>query len=376
MADVKQIYEIVNSITEQALGTKGLTPTDVSFVSVGKNVLSSEVNKELWYKTLFDRIAKTVIAVKAYTANTMAMRKEGVEYGIAVQKLSYGLLTAKENTSWKDQASNPFAKFNDNKVVQMIFSDFTTWEIDMSVPDIQLKTAFTSAVAMGAFINGLMTTLHNSMEFKIEQMSNLCMASYIARKSVEGGLKYVNLLHDYNTATNSNLTVESCLKDVDFLKYASMTINTYSSRMTRFSKLFNNGEVERFTAKESQNLTVLDYFANACKFYLQADTFHKELVSLPNYNETPFWQGSGTSYSFADVSSIKVQLENTGSETSVTGIVAVLNDVDGLGITVDNRRTTTAYNSKDEFVNYFAKADIGYYNDMTENGIVFYLAEV
>ena len=61
-----QIYQIVNSLAEQSLGLKGLTATDASFISVGKEVLATDKNTEQFYKTLADRIGKTVFAIREY----------------------------------------------------------------------------------------------------------------------------------------------------------------------------------------------------------------------------------------------------------------------------------------------------------------------
>ena len=58
-----------------------------------------------------------------------------------------------------------------------------------------------------------------------------------------------------------------------------------------------------------------------------------------------------------------------------TGVIAVAYDFEALGVTMKERRTTTERNNKDEYTNYYNKANIGYFNDMSENGIVFYLAE-
>ena len=46
-----------------------------------------------------------------------------------------------------------------------------------------------------------------------------------------------------------------------------------------------------------------------------------------------------------------------------------------MGVTLNERRSTTERNNKDEYTNYYNKANIGYFNDMSENGIVFYVAE-
>ena len=47
-----------------------------------------------------------------------------------------------------------------------------------------------------------------------------------------------------------------------------------------------------------------------------------------------------------------------------------------MGVTITERRGTTQRNNKDEYTDYFNKATYGYFNDLSENGIVFYVKAV
>ena len=111
--------------------------------------------------------------------------------------------------------------------------------------------------------------------------------------------------------------------------------------------------------------------------YLEADTFHNELVKLPNGIETvPYWQGSGTDYGFGSVSSINIAIKNDESTVAVStkGILAVMFDNDAVGVTNEDRRVTTQFNPRAEFVNSWFKFDCSYFNDMNENFVVFFIA--
>ena len=364
-----QIYTIVNSLAEQSLGMTGLTATDASFISVGKEVLATDKNIEQFYKSLADRIGKTVFAIREYRNKNKSLLAEGIEFGIALQKITFDVLTAKESKAWKAEESNPFEVFTSN-VKQSIFTTMSVWEFDLTVWDRQLKTAFINAQNMGAFINGLMTAFYNSMELAEENLGYIAKASLIARKKE----KAINLLHEYNTATNASLTVANCLTNKDFLKFASMTISMYSDRLTSMSKLFNDGSVAKHTPKENQSLTVLNDFAKACSYFMESDTYFKDLVALPKYDVTNFWQSSGNTYAFNDISAINVDLAS-GTNVTMSGIVALLADDEAVKITVQDKRITSSYNPRGEYTNYFAKGEKGFINALDENAIVFYVAE-
>lgn len=377
MPNVKQIYTIVNSLAEQSLGMKGLEATDVSFVSVGNEVLSSDANKDAFYGVLLDRVGKVVFGMRSYNSVNKGIKKDSFEYGAILQKLYVDIMSATKNTSWNaqsDTASNPFEK-STAEVKQKLFSKISTWEFDCTIPDVQLKTAFISAANMAAFIECIFTAMNNSLELSFENTANICRASFIARKKVKNNaVTYVNLLHNYNTLTGKTLTVATCLTDIDFLTYASEQISLCVNRMGTYSRLFNDEGYARHTSTDMLNVDILANFETAMNMYLRSNTFHEELLKLPNHVVIPYWQGSGQAYAFNDVSKISVQLDSASS-TEVTGVVACLYDKDAIGVTIDNRRTRSIYNPKDEYTNYFGKADMGFYNDMSENGVVFYIAE-
>ena len=50
-------------------------------------------------------------------------------------------------------------------------------------------------------------------------------------------------------------------------------------------------------------------------------------------------------------------------------------DTNALGVSNLNQRTTTAYNARAEFYTNFYKMDAGYFNDLNENFVVFYVAD-
>ena len=83
----------------------------------------------------------------------------------------------------------------------------------------------------------------------------------------------------------------------------------------------------------------------------------------------------GLNYAFEDTSKITVKID---AETTITetGILAVVYDRDAIGVTITERRGATQRNNKDEYTDYFNKATYGYFNDLSENGIVFYVKEV
>ena len=379
MSDVKQIYSILNDVAKQTLGTEAIAVVDTqSFISLGDKVLKSDTDTENFLSKLTDRIAKTVYSVRNYTGINKNLMREPFDYGVIVQKIHVEMPEAKENNAWKigEQGYTPtYAPVIKPTVSQKLFNKLSTWEIDVTIPDFMLKTAFLNESSMATFIDAIFTAMNNAMVMCADNNANLIRANFIGNKIHSAKpTQAINLLSQYNTLTNANLTVASCLRDVDFLKWATMQISLWTKRMRVMSKLFNEDSNSKFTSGEYLVLDVLQDFASSTATFLQSDTYHKELVALPMYNEVPYWQGSGTSFAFADTSKISVKIDGT-NEVTQGGIIAVAYDYNAIGTTINEPRSTTERNNKDEYTNYYNKATIGCFNDLGENGIVFYIAE-
>ncbi|MDE7089569.1 MAG: hypothetical protein K2O54_05570, partial [Prevotella sp.] len=251
------------------------------------------------------------------------------------------------------------------------------------ITDVQLKTAFLSEAAMMAFIDGIFMTMYNTLEVAYENLGHMARASLI------GGVLYgarttcvVNLLAEYNALVTTPLTLMDAMRNLEFLKFASARIKMVSDYMVKMSTTFNTDAWERFTPKDKQVFEVLSYFASMLDTYMQADVYHNELTKLQYYKNVPYWQASGTTWDFSSVSSINIQVEVPAANNTTTlqtvnqsGIVAVIRDIDSVGITIDNRRTKSIYNPHDELTNYWEKAELGYFRDNSENCVVFIMEE-
>lgn len=382
MGNVNQIYSIVNATAKQSMGKSAIEVTDTStLVALGDAVLSSDTSRDKFVGALVDRIGKTVYGVRRYRATgNNNIVKEPFEYGCILQKINVKLPEARENKSWEIGAGDykpEFAPVIKPTVRQKLFDKISTWEVAVTIPDRILKTAFLNGTAMAVFIDAIFTAMDNMVEVALENNVNLTKASFIARK-LSGKNEFpctaVDLLTQYNTLTNAELTIESALRNKEFYQWAGNQILLWVSRLRRMSTLFNNEGYERFTPQENLVVDILDSFATGSNTYLQSDVYHNELTKLPKYNEVNYWQGSGLTFNFDDTSSISVKLSESVTVTQ-KGIIGMAYDEEAIGVTIDNRKMTSERNNHDEYTNYYSKFDIGYFNDMSENGIIFYMTE-
>lgn len=384
--EVKQIYSLVNEVTGEILGKTDILKEDLSnVVDMGKELFSNtEVDN--YVKSLVNRIGKTIFVNRKYSGKVPSILMDSWEFGSVLQKISADLPTATENESWELENGTSYDPniFYKPTVSAKFYNSKVTFEVPLSFTEKQVKESFNSASELNAFISMLYNAVEKSMTVKTDALIMRTINNMIAQ-TVDGdnsGVRAVNLLANYNTLKGlsgaSALTANKALTTPDFLKYASMQIALYADRLGTMSTLFNQGGKERFTPKDLLHIVLLSDYAQSTKTYLESDTFNDELVKLPTAETVPYWQGSGTSFEFAKTSKIDVTIRTANGGTkdvSVSGVIGVMFDRDALGVSNLDRRVTTNYNPKAEFFSNWYKFDCGYFNDLNENFVVFYIAD-
>lgn len=383
---VNQIYEIINDVTHEVLGEKALTlAEDLSnIVDVGKEILNG-TDIDNYVKSLVDHIGRVIFVNRKYSGGAPSVLMDGWEFGSILEKVTADLPEATENESWELENGTSYDPniFYQPKVSAKFFNNRVTFEIPMSFTEKQVKSSFSSREQLNGFISMLYNAIDRSMVIKTDSLIMRTINNFIGETlhaeypgndyDKKSTVKAVNLLHLYNAEKGTTLIADKCLTDTEFIKYSSYMMKLYVSRLGKASTLFNIGKKDKFTPKDMLHIILLDNFASASDVYLQSDTFHNELTEFPNHETVPFWQGSGENYSFKDVSAIDIK--TSGNNTiKATGILGVMFDRDSLGVSNLDRRVTSQYNAKAEFFNNWFKFDAGYFNDMNENFVVFFVA--
>lgn len=383
---VEQIFTLCNQISGEVLGKADLMQADLSnVVAYGEEIIGANA-LDNYVKSLIDHIGKMVFVDRVYAGSAPSVLMDGWEFGSVLEKVTMSKLPeAQANASWNLQNGQRYETdiFTAPEVSAKFYNGMSTFEIPMSFAEKQAKSAFSSAQQLNAFFSMIQTAIENSMTIKTDQLIMDTINSMTAETLVDynavgdysgaGNTRAINLLKLYNDRFGEQLTADKCISNGGFIKWASFMIGLYSGRMTKLSTLFNIGGMERFTTADRLHLVMLDEFSKAADVYLQSDTFHEQYTALPNAETVPFWQGSGTAYDFASTSAINVK--TNGHEVEADGILAVMFDREALGVSNLDKRVTSQYNARGEFYNNWYKFDAGYFNDLNENFVVFYVAD-
>lgn len=374
---VVQIRDLINGVTNEVIGKTDLVNENLTnVVDVGTEIFNA-TSVDNYVKALVNRIGKTVFVNRKYSGRVPSVVMDSWEFGSVLQKISSDLPEATENESWELENGTSYDPniFYKPSISAKFFNSRVTFEIPLSFTEKQVKESFNNSNELNAFLSMLYNSVEKSMTVKTDSLVMRTINNMIGH--THNANKSVNLLALYNEAAGDTLTADKAIYSAEFLRFASLQIALYADRLGTMSTLFNIGGKERFTPKDDLHIVLLSEFAKGAETYLESDTFHNEMVKLPKAETVPYWQGSGTNFDFANTSKINIKIKDgdTTKTVEVGGILGVMFDRDALGISNLDRRVTTNYNPKAEFFTNWYKFDCGYYNDLNENFVMFYIAD-
>lgn len=388
--EIKQVSNLVNLATQEALGETELTVAEdlSNVVDIGTALFDAN-SIDAYVKSLINHIGRVIVVNRSYQGKLPKLLREGWEFGSVLEKVSIGMPASGDNESWElvDGAVYENSQFYKPTVTAKFFNKMETYEVDMSITELQVKQSFSNASELNAFVSAIFTAINNSMEVKIEQLERRIVNNMIgetihneygsALLSSKSTVKAVNLLYEYNNEVNTgnSLTVDNCMHNADFIRYAVYRIGLTIDRLGELSTLFNIDGQPRFTPAERLNGIVLSEFVRDAEVYLYnaQNQMKDDYIRLADLDKIAFWQGSGTSFDFDDTS--KINIKTTSGDTITTkGILACVYDRDAMMVCNKEQRVKSFYVPKAEFTNYFYKYDVAQYADTSENFVVFFIA--
>lgn len=387
-----QIYTIVNEVAQQAMGSKTMAVVNnAGLVALGNTVLGSNETKNNFINALTDRIGRTIVSFRAYHSHFPDFERDAIEWGNILQKLKVAMPDAESDDSFnlQDGKSVDQYKINKPKVNQLLFTNEAPWQTHITVHLDELEKAFVDSSAMGAFISGMFGEVQNRIELAMENLSIDCVNNYMAeliKRKTQRPSRVINLVTEYNEYAGipegiDRLQPADALNSPDFLVYAVRRINTISSTMEYMtSGMFNdtayaggdsqNAIYSRHTPKSEQRLMLYIDLVNSLKTDINSKAFNMKEVAIDiPFQTVPFWQSLKTP------DGINIQPASGGSAISQARVMGILFDREAMG-TFKNKYTslTSPINAAGKYYNVFYHMITMYYNDLTENAVVFLLA--
>ena len=396
MAKFTDVSLIAQALFAQATGADEVDTIDLSETySIGNTLSSLEtLDNDIIYGALIDRIGKTVIANRLYKNKFDFLAYDEFEYGYILQNIEVDLFEARTSGKYyngTDADADLYAIFNPTIHVTL-FKNSQAWEFAVTITEKQLKSAFLSAEALAAFINGIYIAMDSSVTKSLENaarallmayMGELFVAQATADNASETRINAVNLAQVYYDETGEEVTISSAWYDAAFLRWCTSYFLDIKKMLGNMTVLFSPAGSNKFTEEEYLRFIINSKFANNIKRFMQSDVFNKELVNMTGvYREVDYWQAE--SPSIADrttidaklVSGATVEGEFVNNEVKKSNVIGVMYDRYAIGMTLMERDTVAVPNPHRHRTNVFEQAAIGNFVNLRENGVVFYLDTV
>ena len=377
---IKQVAQILNSINAEMLGESAIVVEEDlgNIVDVGESLTEGQNDLtgffENYGKKIIDKVGRVVIVDRTYKSTAPDITRDSWEYGSMMEKIRVTVNELANDTTWalnRGDAPEQY-EYQPATLSTKYFDSLDTFMTQISLPEKTLKSAFTSAEAMGRLIAAIENRVQMKIAISKDNLIRRTVNNLIAEKIAASN--DINLLPLYNTGRTTPITAAQAIKDPDFLRFASFQIKKYKKMMEEPSVVFGDEDFVNFTPAEFLKMVLLDTFVQSIEMYMESDTFHNELVSLgTGFQTVPYWQGSGTNttFDFNTISKIDVKTASDGTHVECTGVVGVLFDRDACAVCIEDGEVTSKYAANGRFYNYFHYWNARYMNDLSENVVVF-----
>lgn len=419
----RDAHTLMNALVEQATGAQEITVVDTStFVSAGELVMSTGL--ENVYNALSILVGRTYAAVRPYDARLQLINavNSGV-YTNRFRKISYyskpalpsGWFNTQLFTNLKDgftagqnldtegepQSTKSQFEINSGVPLEVNFGGSSTWQESLTIFENQLKVAFRSEDEFMTFWTGLVTQKDNDIELQKEAFNRMTLLNHMAARVdyanqdlIPGGA--VNMTAAFNSRFGTSYTSAQLRTTylTDFLAFLTAHLKLYSKQMRLNSlnyhwtpELNRDGvtynRLNRHTPKGNQRLILYSPLLIEAESQVFSQVFHPEYLDVENYEGVTFWQAEDaemTSNPKLDVTPAVTDpstgLQKAGNRIQLDYVIGMLYDEDA--IMVDYQLETTNTSPLEARKGYrtqwytFSKNAI---SDLTENGIVFYMAD-
>lgn len=375
--EVNQIYDLCNQVFQQMTGRTDIAAVDsASLVAMG-NEVSNLGKNDLWLNTLARRIGLTIDSYRVYRNKFSDLYRTQVEWGALVQKLTVEMPDAVADDMYKVGQMNGQALdhyiINNPKAKQKIFDKETPYSFFITMQEKMLTEAFLNAGAMASFVNQVFGKVQNKIEVVLEDLARVALVNMMCNLSVKQEIKLVTL---YNSKTGSTLNPQTALFDPAFMRFAIGMMNNIASKLETMSVLFNAEGYDRFTPKSEQRFYVLADFITQLETVVQYAAFHPQYVNKSVDIAVPYWQGVKEGDDVNDMAVLSKVIGKVDGKTDKTieNVVGILFDREGIGtFRQEEKVLTTPVNARGAYYNTFWHEKQMWFNDMSENAVIFTL---
>ena len=395
------ISAVLTEINKAATGQE--TTSEVidtsSFVSVAEATLRTGYDNVL--NAISQVMTKTIFAVRPYNGVMAGLEKDGTAWGNHTRKINFLDSDPVKDTTWDlpedgtigsetaGDSVDPWP-IHRPKVLQTNYYGQTNYSRVYTQPKVQLDAAFRGPEELAEFWGAFGTHMYNQIEQDRENLSRLLVANRMAGTPSATPTAVVYLLDEYNAQTGKTLTAKTVYAPEnfpDFARFAFAVINDTSDMMrSRTINWHQNWKIGstpynfmRHTPYDRQHLYLSSRLQRQIDARVLSDTFNSGMLAYRDVEMIPFWQtpdiGSRELIQVKPIVTTTAGVaQASAANVGLANVFGVLFDDDAIGYTpFDNEVLATPINARARYVNFWYHYGWRWYNDFTENCVVFLL---
>lgn len=376
--------KILNNIVKQATGISDIATINGDFISVATTALG--IAPDALLNSISQVISRTVFSIRPYNRKFAGLFVDNMKWGNHVRKINIGDKDWEQNVSYDltDGESVDADIVSKPDILQTNFYGQCVYSKHYTIFREQLNIALQNEEEFERFYTMLVQNTMDMIEQCHENTARATIANLIGGK-VKGDVNNViHLVTEYNDVTGLELDSDTVKKPenfVPFYKWAFSRIKTISGLMTERSLKYHinitGHNIMRHTPVQNQRLYLYAPEMNSIESSVFSSVFNEQYLKMMDYEGVNFWQSIKTPMGI-NVNARYITgtgaLTTDATGTATSNILGVLMDEEAAGITTYGARTaTTPYNARGEYTNVWWHFNDRYWNDFTENAVVFLL---
>lgn len=375
----------LNKIIQQATGNIDTSLiTDLNFMSVATVALG--IAPDVLLNAISQVISRTIFSIRPYNRKFAGLFVDNMKWGNHVRKINIGDKDWEANVSYDltDGQSIDADIVSKPDILQTNFYGQCVYSKHYTIFRDQLNIALQNEDEFQRFYTMLVQNTMDMIEQCHENTARATICNLIGGKIKGDTTNVIHLVTEYNDVTGLELdsaTVKKPENFVQFYKWAFSRIKTISGLMTERSLQYHinitDHNIMRHTPVQNQRLYLYTPEMNNVESSVFSSVFNEQYLKMMDYEGVNFWQSiktpMGINVKAAYINNAgAVQEDSVGTATS--NIFGVLMDEEAAGVTTYGARTaTTPYNARGEYTNVWWHFNDRYWNDFTENAVVFLL---
>lgn len=230
MASNVEFLNAVRQVATQGYKDRIPTATQDNLKTVTEAIMEFPTNKNEFIDVLTNRVAQTKFMQKMYSNPYKFFKKGSVPYGESIESIFIDIIKGKafKENFGDSEVSSLIGKENPGNVKVEYYTENIRNKYKLSISDVQLRKAFTSADGLQQLINSMMVAPLNSAEYDEFLICKKLLGTISMAERVMAG--YEGLSDDHAKSIELTKAIKTEILKMGFLsnKYNSQGVMTFS----------------------------------------------------------------------------------------------------------------------------------------------------